>query len=64
MTYLNPNQLKQYNDEGYVAPVNALSKDEANEIRNEIELIENKWPKELEGPGRNYVHLISNSKLV
>jgi len=59
MTYLNPNQLKQYNDEGYVAPVNALSKDEANEIRNEIELIENKWPKELEGPGRNYVHLIS-----
>jgi len=59
MTYLNPNQLKQYNDEGYVAPVNALSKDEANEIRNEIELIENKWPKELEGSGRNYVHLIS-----
>ena len=59
MTYLTSNQLKQYNDEGYVAPVNVLTKDEANEIRNEIEFIENKWPEELEGSGRNYVHLIS-----
>ena len=59
MTYLTSYQLKQYNDEGYVAPINVLSKDEANEIRNEIEFIENKWPKELEGSGRNYVHLIS-----
>ncbi len=59
MTYLSSNQLKQYNEEGYVAPINVLSKDEANEVRNEIENIENKWPNELEGSGRNYVHLIS-----
>ena len=59
MTYLNSNQLKQYHDDGYVAPINVITKDEANEIRNEIELIEKKWPKELEGSGRNYVHLIS-----
>tara|TARA_Y100000590_G_scaffold336422_1_gene383098 strand:+ start:1193 stop:2020 length:828 start_codon:yes stop_codon:yes gene_type:complete len=59
MTYLNSNQLKQYDQDGYVAPVNALTKDEANEVRDEIELIENKWPTELEGSGRNYVHLIS-----
>ncbi len=59
MTYLTSNQLKQYNDEGYVAPVNVLTKDEANEIKNEIEFIEKKWPEELEGSGRNYVHLIS-----
>jgi len=59
MTYLTSNQLKQYNDEGYVAPLNILSKDEANEIKNEIEFIENKWTKELEDSGRNYVHLIS-----
>tara|TARA_B100000686_G_scaffold317561_1_gene366467 strand:+ start:56 stop:883 length:828 start_codon:yes stop_codon:yes gene_type:complete len=59
MTYLTSNQLKQYNDEGYVAPINVLNNNEANEIRNEIELIENKWPKELEGSGRNYIHLIS-----
>ena len=59
MTYLTSNQLKQYNDEGYVAPLNILSKDEANEIKNEIEFIENKWTEELKDSGRNYVHLIS-----
>ena len=59
MTYLTSNQLKQYKDQGYVSPINVLTKDEANEIRNEIEFIENKWPEELEGSGRNYVHLIS-----
>ncbi len=59
MTYLTSNQLKQYKDQGYVSPINVLTKDEANEIRNEIEFIENKWPEELVGSGRNYVHLIS-----
>ena len=59
MTYLNSNQLKQYHKDGYVAPINAITKEEANEIRNEIEFIESKWPNELEGSGRNYVHLIS-----
>ena len=59
MTYLNSNQLKQYREDGYVAPINAITKEEANEIRNEIEFIESKWPNELEGSGRNYVHLIS-----
>ena len=59
MSFLSPAQLKQYKDEGYVSPIDALSKDEALEIREEIELIEKKWPKELEGLGRNYIHLIS-----
>tara|TARA_B100001250_G_C19777674_1_gene780354 strand:- start:67 stop:894 length:828 start_codon:yes stop_codon:yes gene_type:complete len=59
MTYLSSNQLKQYQDEGFVSPINVLSKNEASEIRNEIEYIEKKWPNELEGTGRNYVHLIS-----
>ena len=36
-----------------------MSKQEASEIRNEIEIIEKKWPNALEGLGRNYVHLIS-----
>ena len=59
MSFLSPAQLKQYKDEGYVSPIDALSKDEALEIREEIELIEKKWPKELEGLGRNYIHLVS-----
>jgi len=59
MSKLSSNQLQEYNDNGYVAPIDVLSKDEAFEIRKEIENIENKWPDELKGFGRNYVHMIS-----
>ena len=46
MAYLNSNQLKQYNDEGYISPLNVISKNEALDARNEIEFIEKKLPKE------------------
>jgi len=59
MSSLTPKQLKQYEDEGYVSPIEVLSKDEAKEIREEIEIIEKKWPNEPDGLGRNYIHLIS-----
>ena len=59
MTSLTPKQLKDYNDHGYVAPIDILTVDEANEIKTEIEKIEKKWPNELDGLGRNYVHMIS-----
>ena len=59
MTYLNSNQLKQYNEEGYVAPLDILTKDEALAARNEIELIEKEIPNEIDKSGRYNVHLIS-----
>ncbi len=59
MAFLSSNQLKMYREEGFVSPINIFSKEEALEIRNEIEKIEKKWPNELEGIGRNYAHLIS-----
>ena len=59
MSFLSSNQLKKYNEEGFVSSIDIFSKEEALEIRKEIENIEKKWPNELEGPGRNYVHLIS-----
>ena len=59
MTYLSSNQLKQYEDEGFVSPVNIFSKDKAREIRNEIELIEREMPGELDKSGRYNAHLIS-----
>jgi len=59
MAYLNSNQLKQYNDLGYIAPIDVLSKNEALEARNEIELIEKKLPNEIDKSGRYNVHLIS-----
>ena len=57
--HLSSHQIKQYEQAGYVAPIDVLSKEDAKEIRDEIEYIEKKWPEELEGLGRNYVHLIS-----
>ena len=60
MSSLSSAQIQQYKDDGYVAPLDVLSKDEALEIREEIELIEKKWPDELKGLGRNYIHLISH----
>ena len=59
MAYLNSNQLKQYNDLGYISPINILSKRQALEARNEIELIEKKLPNEIDKSGRYNVHLIS-----
>ena len=59
MSYLSSNQLKQYKDEGFVSPINIFSKEKAKEIRNEIELIENRIPGELEKSGRYNAHLIS-----
>ena len=59
MAYLSSNQLKQYKDEGFVSPINVFSKEKANEIRNEIELIEKRIPEELEKSGRYNAHLIS-----
>ena len=59
MSHLSKKEINQYNEKGYISPIDALTKDEADEVREEIEFIEKKWPNELEGLGRNYVHLIS-----
>ena len=59
MTYLSSNQLKQYEDQGYISPIEVLSSSEALEARKEIELIEKKMPNEIEKSGRYNIHLIS-----
>ena len=59
MTYLSSNQLKQYEEEGYLSPIDILSSSEALEAREEIELIEKKMPHEINNSGRYNVHLIS-----
>ncbi len=59
MSYLSPNQLKQYYNEGFVSPINIFSKDETKKIRNEIEFIEKEMPDELNKSGRYNAHLIS-----
>ena len=59
MSNLSANQLKQYKDKGFVSPIDIFSKDRANEIRKEIELIEEEMPGELNKSGRYNTHLIS-----
>ena len=59
MTYLSSNELKKYQEEGYLAPINILSKEEALLARKEIELIEKELPNEIDKSGRYNVHLIS-----
>ena len=59
MSKLTTDQIQQYHKEGYVAPIEVLTREEALEVRNEIELIENRFPNELNNSGRYNVHLIS-----
>ena len=59
MTYLSSNQLKQYEDNGFISPIDIFSKEKAKEIRDEIEKIETKMPLELSKSGRYNAHLIS-----
>ena len=59
MSMLSNKELKDYKDNGFVAPIDVLSLEEAEQIKKEIEHIEKKWPEELVGLGRNNVHYIS-----
>ena len=59
MSNLSLEQINQYKEDGYIAPIDVLTKNEAEEVKKEIEYNEKKWPNEIEGLGRNYVHLIS-----
>jgi non-haem Fe2+, alpha-ketoglutarate-dependent halogenase len=59
MPFLTTDQIHQYKEKGFVAPIDVLTFDEAKKIRAEIENIENQWPNEIKGLGRNYVHMLS-----
>ena len=59
MTALTESQLKDYQNNGFVSPIDVLSLEEAEGIKKEIEHIEKKWPDELVGRGRNNVHYMS-----
>jgi len=59
MSSLNEKQLEDYENHGFVSPIDVLTLEEAIKIKEEIEYIEKKWPDELIGLGRNNVHYIS-----
>ena len=59
MSKLSSNQIQEFNDKGYVAPIDVLTRDQTIKIRKEIEFIEKKFPEEIENSGRYNAHLIS-----
>jgi non-haem Fe2+, alpha-ketoglutarate-dependent halogenase len=59
MSGLSLKQITQYNECGYISPINIFSIKEIITIRKEIEYIEKKWPNLLTGLGRNNAHYIS-----
>jgi len=59
MATLTLGQINQYNENGYISPIDIFSSEEVQIVKEEIEYIENKWPSELTGLGRNNVHYIS-----
>ena len=59
MSSLTPEQLSQYQHDGYISPIDIFSAEEVKIVRDEIESIEKNWPDELIGVGRNNVHMIS-----
>ena len=56
---LTNSQLKEYNEKGYLAPIDILSSEKTKEIQQEIGNIEKKWPNEISGLNRNNIHYYS-----
>ena len=59
MNSLNVKQLEDYENHGFVSPIDVLTLEAVTKIKEEIEYFEKKWPDELIGLGRNNVHYIS-----
>ncbi len=55
--YLTQNQIDRYQRDGFVAPVDVISPEQAADIRGQLEEAERRWPEVLAGPGRNNPHL-------
>ena len=54
---LTVEQQEAYARDGWVAPIDIFTEEEAAEIRAEIEAAEARWPNALDGAGRNNGHL-------
>ena len=53
---LKLSQIQQYNENGFLSPIDMLNLDEVRKLRDEIELIETKWPEQINGLNRNNIH--------
>ena len=69
---LTDKQINEYNENGYIAPIDILSLEKVKKIREEIDYVEKKWPDEIYGLNRNNIHyyspifdqIVHNSKIL
>ena len=69
---LSDKQINEYNENGYIAPIDILSLEQVKKIREEIDYVEKKWPDEIYGLNRNNIHyyspifdqIVHNSKIL
>lgn len=55
---LSAQQQQQYEDHGFVAPIDVLSGDEVQEALQALQDAEDQWPDALSGAGRNNAHYV------
>ena len=55
--FLTSQQVEQYHEEGFLAPVDVMSEDEATDYLRRFEAAEAAYPAELNGENRNNPHL-------
>ena len=54
---LNEKQIEQYHDEGFIAPIRAMSEDEALKVKERVEEAEKAFHEEFNPENRNNLHL-------
>ena len=58
---LTNEQINKYNEQGYLSPINILSKDEVKIIYNEINILEKNYSYNITGSNRNNMHYYSTN---
>ena len=60
MSHLTKEQIDLYNRDGFIAPIDIYSREEAAAIRQELEGLEASYPEAVTGRNRNNVHYVTS----
>jgi non-heme Fe2+,alpha-ketoglutarate-dependent halogenase len=62
--HLSRQQVEQYHEQGFLAPVDVLSEDEAGNYLRRLQAVEAAYPDELSAENRNNPHMRSSSSMI
>jgi non-heme Fe2+,alpha-ketoglutarate-dependent halogenase len=54
---LTQKQIKRYQEEGFISPIDVMSEDEALSYKQRLEAVEDGYPDEINPENRNNAHL-------